>query len=155
MCDHHFLIMYSLIYFKYFCIVDIVLWHNLPWSWMLLHSQYDWYQLSTQYCSCNLFCCCLECKICDQFIYFFFLNNRCHLMTLIQCPKKKKKRKVRLKQTAVKFVIQCMFTQVHIEFRAVRLDKDDIISSNNLLALCNLIGIQDSVFEMPTLSFSL
>ena len=37
-----------------------------------------------------------------------------------------------------------MFTQVHIEFRAVRLDKDDIISSNNLLALCNLIRIQDS-----------
>ena len=48
-----------------------------------------------------------------------------------------------------------MFSQVHREFRAVRLDKDDIISSNNLLALCNLIGIQDSVFEMPTLSFSL
>ena len=48
-----------------------------------------------------------------------------------------------------------MFTQVHIESPAVRLDKDDIISSNNLLVLCNLIGIQDSVFEMPTLSFSL
>ena len=58
---------------------------------------------------------------------------------------------------AIKFVIQCMFTQVHIhvEFHAVRLDKDDIISSNNLLALCNLIGIQDSAFEMRTLSFSL
>ena len=82
-------------------------------------------------------------------------------MTIIQCPKKKKKkkkkkRKLRLKQNmAIKFVIQCMFTQVHIESPAVRLDKDDIISSNNLLVLCNLIGIQDSVFEMPTLSFSL
>ena len=77
-------------------------------------------------------------------------------MTIIQCPKKKKKkkkkkkRKLRLKQMAIKFVIQCMFTQVHIEFRTVRLDKGDIISSNNLLALCNLI-----VSEMPTLSFSL
>lgn len=70
-------------------------------------------------------------------------------MTIIQCPKKKKKkkekRKLRLKQTAIKFVIQCMFAQVHTESRAVRLDKDDIISSNNLLALCNLIGIQDSL----------
>ena len=40
-------------------------------------------------------------------------------MTIIQCPKKKKKKKkkkkLRLKQMAIKFVIQCMFTQLHIE----------------------------------------
>ena len=69
-------------------------------------------------------------------------------MTIIQCPKKKKKKKKRkltLKQMAIKVVIQCMFAQVHTESCAVRLDKDDIISSNNLLALCNLIGIQDSL----------